>query len=156
RSDATTRRPRKAHGARHPKRHSRRDGLLSGRYARQPRRVLGNEEGVELVAMRDPLWRLVDFASRALEPEEREAVRGDLAESGDGPFQALSHVLGLLARREAASWSNWRAWMVFLILIVPTALLLSLLTDRVATEAAIYCWSYFNNWDLGLLHYRAF
>jgi hypothetical protein len=46
-------------------------------------------------------WWLVDIASRMLEPDERDAVRGDLAESGVTGGYALRDLLGLLARRQA-------------------------------------------------------
>ncbi len=39
-------------------------------------------------------WSMVDAVSQLLEREEREAVRGDLAECGEGPGQALLDVLG--------------------------------------------------------------
>jgi hypothetical protein len=44
-------------------------------------------------------WSLVEILSRMLEPDERDAVRGDLAESRETGGQALRDVLGLVARR---------------------------------------------------------
>ncbi len=61
---------------------------------------------------------------RTLEPDEREAVRGDLAESGESPWQALTQVLGLLVRREAALWKDWRPWFSTLGVAVPATFLL--------------------------------
>lgn len=46
-------------------------------------------------------WWLVDVASRLLEPNEREVVRGDLAEAGDGAWRGLADVLGLVMLRRA-------------------------------------------------------
>jgi len=56
-------------------------------------------------------WWVVDIVSRLLEPDEREAVRGDLTESGARGGQALRDVLGLVVRRQAALWSDWRPWL---------------------------------------------
>lgn len=90
-------------------------------------------------------WRLVDLFSRALEPTERVAVRGDLAESGETGGQALRGVLGLVVRRQAVLWKDWRPWLV-LIILVPLAMQLNLTSRRVADRSAITIWMYFNNW----------
>ena len=85
--------------------------------------------------MNRPCWDLVDFLSRALAPEERDAVLGDLAESGDRGVPALSAVLGLVARRQATLWQDWRPWLGLLGSAVPLGLLLSLnafVLDRAA------------------------
>jgi hypothetical protein len=47
-------------------------------------------------------WQLVEILSLMLHSDERQAVRGDLAESGETGSQALSDVLGLAFRRQAA------------------------------------------------------
>ena len=44
-------------------------------------------------------WWLVEMVSRALDPNEREAVRGDLVELGQPAGQALVEVAGLVSRR---------------------------------------------------------
>jgi hypothetical protein len=56
-------------------------------------------------------WRLVDIVSRMLHPDERDAVCGDLAESGATGGQALGDVLGLVIRREAELWKDWHPWL---------------------------------------------
>jgi len=55
-----------------------------------------------------PLWWLVDKLSSVLEANERDAVRGDFAESGATGGQALRDMAGLVARRQAALWMDWR------------------------------------------------
>src|SRR5205823_12219606 len=50
-------------------------------------------------------------------PDERVAVRGDFAESGETGGQALHDVLGLVVRRQAALWQGWRPWLVFVGLV---------------------------------------
>jgi len=51
------------------------------------------------------LW-LMDWVSRLLQPNERDAVLGDLAESCEPPGQALLDLLGLVVRRQAALWGE--------------------------------------------------
>ena len=92
-------------------------------------------------------WWLTDLMSRTLEPDEREVVRGDLAESGETSWQALLDVLGLALRRQSALWMNWRPWLVLVGLVLPLGVLLCLISRRDADHSAIYLWLYVNNWD---------
>jgi hypothetical protein len=69
-------------------------------------------------------WSLVDVASQLLGREEREAVRGDLAEAGEGAWQSLLAVSGLVARREADVWRSWRPWLAAFGLALPSSFLL--------------------------------
>jgi len=62
-------------------------------------------------------WWLVDVASLLLEPGERTVVCGDFAESGETAGQALRDVLGLVVRRQAAVWTDWRPWLALLGLV---------------------------------------
>ena len=64
-------------------------------------------------------WWWVDILSRALDPDERDAVRGDFAESGESAGQALRDLIGLVARRQAALWKDWRPWVAPVGLIAP-------------------------------------
>jgi hypothetical protein len=76
------------------------------------------------VGMTEMVWSLVDVFSRLLEREEREAVRGDLAEAGENAWQALWDVLGLVTRRQALLWKNWRPWLAAFGLALPGSFLL--------------------------------
>ena len=67
---------------------------------------------------------LCDLVSHLLERDERDAVQGDLLESGDSPWQSLLAVLGLVIRREAALWMNWRPWLAAFGLALPSTFLL--------------------------------
>ena len=96
-------------------------------------------------------WWLVDTLSRTLEPGERDAVRGDLAESGETSGQALRGVLGLVVRRQAALWKDWRPWLALVGLIVPLGMLLSIISRVTADVNGTYIWLYANNWDWALL-----
>jgi hypothetical protein len=67
---------------------------------------------------------LVQVASQLLEPREREAVLGDLSESGENAWRGLLGVLGLVIRREALLWRNWRPWLAVFGLSMPASFLL--------------------------------
>jgi hypothetical protein len=64
-------------------------------------------------------WRLVERVSRLLDASEREVVRGDLAECGSRPGHALREVFGLVVRRQAALWVDWRPWFAVVGVVVP-------------------------------------
>jgi len=64
-------------------------------------------------------WWMVEILSRTLDPDEREAVRGDFAESGESGGQALRDTIGLVVRRRVALWNDWRPWVAPLGLVAP-------------------------------------
>jgi hypothetical protein len=70
-------------------------------------------------------WWFVDLLSRALQPDEQDAVRGDLAESGANGRQALFDVMGLVVRRQAALWKDWHPWLALSGLVGLAGVLLS-------------------------------
>jgi hypothetical protein len=59
-------------------------------------------------------WWLLGILARALEPSERYAVLGDIAESGEGILSALRDLLGLVIRRQAALWTHWQPWLALI------------------------------------------
>jgi hypothetical protein len=69
-------------------------------------------------------WILPEGAARLLAPAEREAVLGDLVEAGDGPWTALAEIGGLVLRRQAGLWRNWRPWVAAFGVSVPTSFML--------------------------------
>jgi hypothetical protein len=89
---------------------------------------------------------LVDLLSRMLEPAERDAVRGDLAESGVSVGQGLRDVLGLVVRRQMALWQEWQSWVSLGGFVIPLGVLLTLVSRRTADGNAVYLWLYANNW----------
>ncbi|HEY3453238.1 MAG TPA: hypothetical protein VGK64_01470 [Bryobacteraceae bacterium] len=93
----------------------------------------------------------MDLVSRALAPEEREAVRGDITESGATAGRALLDVLGMIVRRQAASWSRLGTWVILLCLVLPLSAILLSMVSRTATLTAVYSWLYVNNWTPGYL-----
>jgi hypothetical protein len=96
-------------------------------------------------------WRFMEFVSGLLDPDERDAVRGDLQESGETGRQALASVMGLVIRRQAALWMNWRTWIALATVVLPTGWLLGLISRHAADGGAIYIWLYAHNWDWSLL-----
>jgi hypothetical protein len=95
--------------------------------------------------------RLTACFARTLEPEEREAVLGDLAESQEAGLRAVWEVLNLAARRQAGIWRRWRPWPVAIVLVIPTALILSAVAGYMSHLAGIYGWMYLANWESSYL-----
>ena len=106
--------------------------------------------------MTKSFWRLVEVLTSALDQGEREAVLGDFAESGESGSRVLLGTLGLVARREAARWANWRPWAILLALIIPFSILISVLSRMVSGETSVYFWMYVNNLDCSLLRNSGF
>jgi hypothetical protein len=96
-------------------------------------------------------WLLVDVLSRALTPDDREAVRGDLEEAGGTGVGATREVLGLVLRRQAATWMDWRPWVAVVTIVLPVGVALSHLYAFWAGGTAIYSWLYIDNWTWGYL-----
>ena len=58
-------------------------------------------------------WSL-RLAARGLEPCERDAVLGDLAEQGLSGARALFDVLDLVIRRQLLIWTSWQPWFALI------------------------------------------
>ena len=69
-------------------------------------------------------WAWVEAAAGMLPRDEREAVLGDLTEAGEGVWQAMLDVLGLVLRRQALHWKNWRPWVAAFGVALPCSFLL--------------------------------
>jgi hypothetical protein len=93
-------------------------------------------------------WWLADRLSGMLEPNERDAVRGDFAESGETGGRAFREVLGLVAWRQAGMWQSWPPWLILVGLVAPVGLLLGLGSNRAAHGSSIPIWMYLNNWTM--------
>jgi hypothetical protein len=74
--------------------------------------------------MTDIHWPWMEVAARLLERGEREAVLGDLLETGEGTWRGLLDVLGLVMRRQLLHWKNWQPWLAMFGLALPGSLLL--------------------------------
>jgi hypothetical protein len=94
---------------------------------------------------------LADKLSGALDPVEREAVLGDLAESETGPSRAVRELTGLIVRRQAMAWQGRQPWLGLTALAIPLGFVLSLVSRWWADGSAIYLWLYFDNWTWGYL-----
>jgi hypothetical protein len=72
--------------------------------------------------MTNATWPFVEAAARLLEPPEREAALGDLFEAHESSWEGLLGVLGLLFRRQAALWNDWRPWLASFGVALPGSL----------------------------------
>jgi len=66
---------------------------------------------------------LTDLVSRLLEPDDRTAVLGDFAESGEAAWQALCGVAGLVVRRQSELWKHGGPWIAPVSLVAPLVIL---------------------------------
>lgn len=85
-------------------------------------------------------WWLVDILSPMLDPDERDAVRGDLVESGETGARALCDVSGLVARRQAALWKAWRPWLALIGIVGPVGVLLIQFSFFLSGASQLYLW----------------
>lgn len=106
--------------------------------------------------VRDLAVFVTDMVARALDQDEREAVLGDLAESGTSEPQRFLEVAGLVLRRQAAAWRDWRPGLALLVFIVPMGLFLSVVSRLPTQGTSVYLWLYANNTNWELLHNRGF
>jgi hypothetical protein len=60
---------------------------------------------------------LAGLLALALEPDERGAVLGDLAEFGASGWRAALEVLGLVVRRQLLIWTNWQPWFALIFIV---------------------------------------
>ena len=74
--------------------------------------------------MSDRAWFLVEAVARLLDREEREAVLGDLTEAEESGWKGALEIIGLVSRRQAALWYDWRPWLASLLVGLPGTLLL--------------------------------
>ena len=101
------------------------------------------------------IWQWsIDRLAAALEPAEREAVCGDLAESGAAGWPAARDLLGLVIRRQAQSWKDWRPWVALVFLVAPIGYLLGFGTFALAGNVELNIWLIQNyaDMDRAILH----
>jgi hypothetical protein len=96
-------------------------------------------------------WSLVELVSRLLDPPEREVVRG-----GAPAARALCEVLGLVVRRQAAAWSDWRPWFALAGIVIPIGFLLSHASRWWGIHHAINFANYWVLWDFSYLAYPGY
>lgn len=75
-----------------------------------------------------------------LEPGEREAVCGDLAEAGESGGRALRDVVGLVVRRQAGLWKGWRPWAALGAVAVPFGMWLGERSSALGRSYDYYLW----------------
>jgi hypothetical protein len=77
-------------------------------------------------------WVSVELASRLLEHDEREAVLGDLLEANQSAGQGLLDVFGLVLRRQAGLWKDFRPWLAGFVVALPSSYLLTYVSVSVS------------------------
>jgi len=88
-------------------------------------------------------WWLVDILSRMLAPDERQVVRGDLAESGESAVRAMRGVLDLVVRRQVGLWSGWQPWLAVLGIACLAGLPLSRIAFRLNVDLGQQLMAYY-------------
>jgi len=68
---------------------------------------------------------LAEMVAILLAPKDRDAVLGDLAETGARGWSALGSVLGLVARQQMELWRAWQPWVASSVAFAGSLLLLS-------------------------------
>jgi hypothetical protein len=95
--------------------------------------------------------RVVGHLTRLLNEDEREVVRGDLAECHTPAGRALREVLGLVLRRQAALWFAVEPWLALLTIVLPVGVLLSYASRSWGEGAAEEILLYGRLWDFSYL-----
>src|SRR3984885_11675992 len=67
---------------------------------------------------------LAEMATIFLARRDRDAVLGDLAETGARGWSALGSVLGLVARQQVEFWRAWQPWVASSVAFAGSLLLL--------------------------------
>ena len=106
---------------------------------------MGNQSSSRPMTIPLASW-LVDLLTEMLDADERQIVRGDVAESGVTGNQAVRDVFGLVIRRQFDQWTHWQPWITLAVLILPLAMILSIVSGRTAGMSSVYLWMYANNW----------
>jgi hypothetical protein len=101
-------------------------------------------------------WSLVELVSRLLERPERDVVRGDLAECEARAGRALREVLGLVVRRQAVAWCDWRPWFTLAGIVIPIGFLLSHASRWWGVHSAVDLANYWVLWDISYLAYPGY
>jgi hypothetical protein len=95
-------------------------------------------------------WPLVELASRLLEPDEREAVLGDLLEAEETAWQALLDIFGLVLRRQAFHWKSPQPWFAGFSVALPcTYLLMHVSVSVTATYERLFHHRVSTHWPTG-------
>jgi hypothetical protein len=67
---------------------------------------------------------LAEMATIFLAPKDRDAVLGDLSETGASGWSALHSVLGLVVRQQIELWRAWQPWVANSVVFAGSLLLL--------------------------------
>jgi hypothetical protein len=90
-------------------------------------------------------WWFVNILSRTLQPDERDGVRGDLAESGVSGGHAFRDVTGLVVRRQVELWKDWHPWLALAGLVGVAGVLLSEIAFQFDAEILLQVRTYWRH-----------
>ena len=90
---------------------------------------------------------ILEVLAGLLEPNEREAVLGDLAESNKSWARSLRDLLGLVGRRQGQAWMQANSWIVLLLLVLPIGSFLTQSSRSIADSSALHLWMLASNWS---------
>jgi hypothetical protein len=96
-------------------------------------------------------WGLIDKVSRILDPNERDAVLGDFAETDKTGGEALLDLVGLVVRRQIGYWKEWQPWVALLGVVAPMGVLVGLACRWWAEGSADILYLYVNGWTSAYL-----
>lgn len=99
-----------------------------------------------------PGWWLVEQFSCLLEPADREAVRGDLAETRSSSSRAALDVLDLVLRRQAELWKDWRPWLALIAFVAPVSAVLTGGANYLGSSYDMLDWILENSRDIFPTH----
>ena len=88
-------------------------------------------------------WWLIDILSRMLDADERQVVRGDLAESGQSVVRAIWDVSDLVVRRQIGLWTLWQPWLALLGIACLAGVPLSRIAFRLNVDLGLQLMAYY-------------
>jgi hypothetical protein len=91
---------------------------------------------------------LAEWLSSGLQPDEREAVRGDAEERGTA---IIRDVLSMILWRQWQAWATAGPWLALFLVVLPLGFVLSLVSRHWAAGISLWLWVYAQNWTSGYL-----
>jgi hypothetical protein len=94
--------------------------------------------------------------AQMLEPNDREAICGDLVECRITGLTALFELIGFVVRRKSDRLLNSRSWILPVLIAIPLGLSLATIAVRTADGTAVYVWLYTENLKASLFEMPAY
>jgi len=91
---------------------------------------------------------LTEWLSSGLNPDERDAVRGDADERG---LSVIRDLCSVILWRQWRAWTTRGPWVALAIVVAPLGFVLSVVSRQWAAGISIEFWLYVQNWTSGYL-----